>query len=677
MFRSSVKGDLSTLFRKALLNTTTHSSFGTSTTTLSSWTIGKGGMSNFPFMSVPSVNKTKKTAFNGDYQTPIAIQLANQMKTIPPMDFAKILSEQVMKQNQEEEKLLDQIEIVANGIISISLREEYVKRKIIEIFKEKRRREEMNDTALKQDKIKVVVDFSSPNMAKRMHVGHLRSTIIGDCICRVLERDGRFDVERVNHVGDFGTQFGMLLAYIETKKVDISFLKTLEPAQQLETVENYYKESKKLFDSDEQFKSLAHQKVIQLQQGNDENVQSLWKYLLECSRYEFDSIYQRLDVKLEEKGESFYKPYIPHVLETLKPVIKESKGARCIFTEDEPGKNDSSLPLSTIETTNTEDQQEPPLMVQKADGGFTYDTTDLATLWYRLNVSKAKWLIYVTDSGQALHFKHIFKVGEMMNWIDPLDSSKDIIWQENISEIVNSPKKVRIDHVGFGVVLDEEKKKFRTRSGETVKLHDLLDEAVKRAFDIIKEKNIKRCEEDESVKPLSDEQIMETAKVVGYGAVKYADLRTNRSTNYIFSYEKMLDFRGNTAVYLLYAYARICSIIEKSGEKDLLQELQQRAASGDLSLFSDFKSSKAEWKLSLKLIEFQDVLNLVMDKLEPHYLCEYLFDLSNDFSAFFRDCKVIQEDKQLQRSRLLLCEATAQTMKQGFDLLGLKTLNRL
>ncbi|KAF0974702.1 hypothetical protein FDP41_006176 [Naegleria fowleri] len=675
MFRSSVKGDLSTLFRKALLNTTMTSSSSISTTTTFPWSIGKSTASttiaSLPFMSVPSVNKTKKTAFSGDYQTPIAVQLANQMKTIPSLDFAKILSDQVMMMhNQQEEvhQVLDQLEVVGNGVIALSLREEYVKRKIIEIFKEKKKREEIKSTTTPNgiDKIKVVVDFSSPNMAKRMHVGHLRSTIIGDCICRVLERDGRFEVERVNHVGDFGTQFGMLLAYIETKQVDISFLKTLEPAQQLETVENYYKESKKLFDSDEQFKSLAHQKVIQLQQGNDENIQSLWKYLLECSRYEFDSIYERLDVKLEEKGESFYKTYIPSVLEMLKPIIKESKGARCIFTEDDK--------IDPSSSTNTE---EPPLMVQKADGGFTYDTTDLATLWYRLNVSKAKWLIYVTDSGQALHFKHVFKVGEMMNWIDPVESSKDIIWQENILDIINSPKKVRIDHVGFGVVLDEEKKKFRTRSGETVKLHDLLDEAVKRAFDIIKEKNIKRCEEDESVKPLSDEQIMEAAKVVGYGAVKYADLRTHRSTNYIFSYEKMLDFRGNTAVYLLYAYARICSIIDKSGEKDLLQELQQRAAEGDLSLFSDFKNSKSEWKLSLKLIEFQDVLNLVMDKLEPHYLCEYLFDLSNDFSAFFRDCRVIQEDKKLQRSRLLLCEATAQTMKQGFDLLGLKTLNRL
>ncbi|EFC38568.1 predicted protein [Naegleria gruberi] len=507
------------------------------------------------------------------------MQLGNQLKQ-SPIDVAKSLGESILNNSE----IVEKIDIINNGVISLSLCDEYVKRKISEIF---------NQQPLNvKDKIRVIVDFSSPNMAKRMHVGHLRSTIIGDCICRILEYDGRFEVERINHVGDFGTQFGMLLAFIERNSIDLEKLQTQNPPEQLETVEKYYKDSKKLFDSDPLFKDLAHQKVIALQQGNDESIHKIWKYLLECSRYEFDSIYERLDVRLVEKGESYYRDFIPKTLEILNPLIQESNGAKCIFTEKE-------------QETITEDQKEPPLMVQKADGGYTYDTTDLATLWYRLFVSKGKWLIYVTDFGQASHFNKVFKVGEMMKWIDPLENSRDLVWSENATSLTSS--KVRIDHVGFGVVLDEEKKKFRTRSGDTVKLHDLLDEAIKRSYEIIKLKNDERCKENEEISSLTDEQIMAASKIVGYGAVKYADLRTNRTTNYTFSFDKMLDFRGNTAVYLLYAYARISSIIEKSGERELMKEYKDQVAKGDLSLFTNLKQSESEWRLALKIIEFKDV----------------------------------------------------------------------
>jgi len=457
MFRTSVKADLGKVFKKAI--SIKFPMFQSETGTMSVLQQHR----NLPLQPVPAVNKSKKTIFTGDYQTPLAIQLGNQFK-IAPSEFAKQLSEEVLSDN--ENNVIEKFEIINNGILSLSLKEEYVKSKLGEIFRE----EQYHQNG---EKIKVIVDFSSPNMAKRMHVGHLRSTIIGDCICRILERDGRFDVSRINHVGDFGTQFGMLLAYIETNKIDLSKLKDLSPSQQLETVESYYKESKKCFDNDDNFKSLAHKKVIALQQGSDMSVQDIWKYLLECSRYEFDSIYERLQIKLEEKGESFYKQFIPTVLNLVSPLIKDSQGARCIFTSEN--------------VSQEEEDQDPPLMVQKADGGYTYDTTDLATLWYRLYETKSKWLIYVTDVGQASHFQKVFKVGEMMNWIDPLESSKDIIWSEDI-QALNKTKKVRIDHVGFGVVLDENKKKFKTRSGETVKLHDLLDEAVKRAYKIMKDK---------------------------------------------------------------------------------------------------------------------------------------------------------------------------------------------
>ncbi|XP_059638262.1 arginine--tRNA ligase, chloroplastic/mitochondrial-like isoform X2 [Cornus florida] len=461
---------------------------------------------------------------------------------------------------------------------------------------------------------RAIVDFSSPNIAKEMHVGHLRSTIIGDTLARMLEFSN-VDVLRRNHVGDWGTQFGMLIEYL------FEMFPNWEAAtdQAIGDLEAFYKASKQKFDSDPGFKERAQRAVVSLQ-GGEAKYRKAWAQICEISRKGYEKVYQRLGVKLEEKGESFYNPFIPGALEELNNVglIKESEGARVIFIE---GKN-------------------IPLIVVKKDGGFNYASTDLAALRYRLNEEKAEWIIYVTDVGQREHFEMFFAAAKLAGWLPAGDNVY--------------PK---TSHVGFGLVLGEDGKRFRTRSTEVVKLVDLLDEAKSRC----KAALVERGKADE----WSEEELEKTAEAVGYGAVKYADLKNNRLTNYTFNFDQMLNDKGNTAVYLLYAHARICSIIRKSGK-----DIEELKKTGTIDL-----AHHDERVLGLHLIQFAEVVEEACTNLLPNVLCEYLYNLSEYYTRFYSNCQVVGSAEET--SRLLLCEATAVVMRKCFNLLGIEPVYRI
>ncbi|XP_019438559.1 PREDICTED: arginine--tRNA ligase, cytoplasmic-like isoform X1 [Lupinus angustifolius] len=460
-----------------------------------------------------------------------------------------------------------------------------------------------------------VVDFSSPNIAKEMHVGHLRSTIIGDTLARMLEFS-HVKVLRRNHVGDWGTQFGMLIEFL--------FEKFPNPEEVNEAaigdLQAFYKASKLRFDSDPEFKQRAQQAVVRLQGGED-RYRKAWKKICEISRTEFHRVYERLGVSLEEKGESFYNPYIPGVLDELdnKGLIKESEGARVIF----------------VDGVNI------PLIVVKSDGGYNYASTDLAALWYRLNEEKAEWIIYVTDVGQQQHFDMFFKAAKRAGWL-PADDSL-------------YPKAT---HVGFGLVLGEDGKRFRTRNTEVVRLVDLLDEAKSRSKTAVLERD--------AAKDWPEEEVEKTAEAVGYGAVKYADLKNNRLSNYTFNFDQMLNDKGNTAVYLLYAHARICSIIRKSGK-----DIEELKKNGKIVLDHD-----GERALGLHLVQFSEIVEEASINLLPSTLCDYLYNLSDIFTKkFYSNCQVIGSPEET--SRLLLCEATAIVMRKCFYLLGIEPVYKI
>ncbi|XP_048569421.1 arginine--tRNA ligase, cytoplasmic-like isoform X1 [Triticum urartu] len=466
---------------------------------------------------------------------------------------------------------------------------------------------------------RVVLDFSSPNIAKEMHVGHLRSTIIGDTLARMFEFSN-VEVLRRNHVGDWGTQFGMLIEFLFEKFPNWEEL----GSQAIGDLQVFYKASKQRFDEDAEFKDRAQQAVVRLQ-GGEEKYRAAWKKICEISRNEFDQVYKLLDVQLEEKGESFYNPYIPQVLEKLSSqgLIEESEGARVIFIQG----------------------HQIPLIVVKRDGGFNYASTDLAALWYRLNVEKAEWIIYVTDVGQQQHFDMFFKAARMAGWLpDPKEK-----------------KFPKTSHVGFGLVLGADGKRFRTRSTEVVRLGDLLDEAKSRS----KSELLQRLTENGKIVDWTDEELEQTSKAVGYGAVKYADLKNNRLTNYTFSFDQMLSDKGNTAVYLQYAHARICSIIRKSN-----MDVEELKVSGNISL-----AHPDERVLGLYLIRYAEIVEEACTNLLPSVLCEYLYNLSEMFTRFYTNCQVVGSPEE--PSRLLLCEATAVVMRQCFQLLGITPVYKL
>ncbi|XVF88643.1 hypothetical protein PTKIN_Ptkin19aG0067300 [Pterospermum kingtungense] len=546
----------------------------------------------------------------GDYQCNNAMGLWSKIKGKGTQFRGPPAVGEAIKNNLPTSEMIESCSVAGPGFVNVVLSKNWMAKSI------QRMLVEGIDTWAPMSPIKTaVVDFSSPNIAKEMHVGHLRSTIIGDTLARMLEFS-KVKVLRRNHVGDWGTQFGMLIEFLFEKFPN--FEDATETA--IGDLQAFYKASKQRFDADPAFKERAQQAVVRLQGGEDK-YQRAWAQICEISRTEFHKVYQRLRVHLEEKGESFYNPYIPGVIEELSKqgLVEESQGARVIF----------------IEGINI------PLIVVKSDGGFNYASTDLAALWYRLNEEKAEWIIYLTDVGQQQHFDMVFKAAKRAGWL-PHDSSY--------------PK---ASHVGFGLVLGEDGKRFRTRNTEVVRLVDLLDEAKSRSKAVL----IERGKGEE----WTEQEIESTAEAVGYGAVKYADLKNNRLTNYTFNFDQMLNDKGNTAVYLLYAHARICSIIRRSG-KDV-EELKNK---GTLVL-----GHKDERDLGLHLLQFAEVVEEACTNLLPNVLCDYLYNLSEIFSKFYSnpECKVIGSD--METSRLLLCEATAVVMRKCFNLLGITPIYKI
>jgi len=472
----------------------------------------------------------------------------------------------------------------------------------------------------------VIVDFSSPNIAKEMHVGHLRSTIIGDCLARVLEFRGQ-PVLRLNHVGDWGTQFGMLITHL--KQVAPEALTTAD-AVDLGDLVAFYRQAKARFDADEAFQTTAREEVVKLQGGDPLSLKA-WGLLCDQSRREFQAIYDRLDIALIERGESFYNPYLQAVVDDLRALglLVIDDGAGCVFLEGVSGKDGRPLPL----------------IVQKSDGGFNYATTDLAALRYRLapqpNGDGVQRLVYVTDAGQASHFAAVFQVARRAGWIAP---------------------GVRVEHVPFGLVQGEDGKKLKTRSGDTVRLKDLLDEAVERC-----EADLRR-RLDEEGRSEDEAFITQVASTVGLAAVRYADLSTNRLTNYQFSFDRMLALTGNTAPYLLYAVVRIAGIARKGGD------LTPAAAADAAALrFAE----PQEWALIRELLKFDAVIAEVEEELLPNRLCSYLFELSQVFNRFYDQVPVLKAEEPARGSRLALCRLTAETLKLGLGLLGIPTLERM
>mmetsp|Transcript_58950 Transcript_58950/g.105906 ORF Transcript_58950/g.105906 Transcript_58950/m.105906 type:complete len:586 (-) Transcript_58950:89-1846(-) len=508
-------------------------------------------------------------------------------------------------------KLIGAITVAAQGFVTVKLSESWVADQVSLIL-------EGEVEYLDPPRKRVVVDFSSPNIAKEMHVGHLRSTIIGESTCRLLEFCGH-EVHRLNHVGDWGTQFGMLIEYMKEAYPNFQ-----EELPDISDLQEFYKASKKRFDDDEAFKLKAQRAVVDLQSGGV-FARSAWQKICDVSRKAFNKLYDRLDITVEERGESFYNSMLPPLVEDLKArgICNESNGAMCIFTPR---------------------VAEIPLMAVKTDGGFGYDSTDLAAIYHRLFVMRCDWLVYITDLGQELHFHMIFDAAEQAGW--------------------HRAPHTRCDHMGFGVVQGEDKKKFKTRSGETVKLVDLLDEAVDRA----RQEIVNRVAQQETegheafLKDPKDQQ--EAAERIGIAAVRYFDMKANRTSPYVFNYDRMLDAKGNSAVFLFYAYARIRAIQRKAGFD------ASSASTSGLKV-----DHPAERDLALKLLQFPDVIEAILANLHLHQLTDYLWELCNVLTTFYMKCKVIGEKEQA--SRLLICEATRKVLLKSFFLLGFTPLEKI
>ena len=478
----------------------------------------------------------------------------------------------------------------------------------------------------------VVIDFSSPNVAKPMHVGHIRSTILGDSLARTLRALGH-RVITDNHLGDWGTQFGMLLVAWKTL-LNQEALK----AEPLEEMERIYKQVTSSCDPDKpgfepETLERARAELVKLQAGDEENL-SIWREMIRLSQAQFEAIYSRLGVKFDHTlGESFYNSRLKAIVSELlaRGIAQESRGAKAILSDGSvPQKQDPFLIQKEGEWIPN------PLIIQKQDGGFNYATTDLATLTHRLDAWHADDIIYVTDGRQQLHFRQLFAA--FRRW--------------------HPEAKTRLAHVWFGSILGEDGKPFKTRSGETVRLSELLDEAEERALKVVSEKS----------PDLSEPVRREIARVVGIGAVKYADLLPNRQSDYVFSWDKMLALNGNTAPYLQYAYARIRSIFRKGGIE---------TSGPELASVEVIVSASEEIALAKHLLNFGLVLEAVAEEYRPNFLCNYLYELAGSFTTFYENCPVLKSEPKVRASRLVLCDLTAQVLKQGLELLGIETLQAM
>ncbi|MGB1255658.1 MAG: arginine--tRNA ligase [Thiolinea sp.] len=542
----------------------------------------------------------------GEYQANGVMAAAKQLKMNPRELAAKVLEQLDLSD------LAEKVEIAGPGFLNIHLKNGWLADSCQQALHDERL-----TVAESKPRQTVVVDYSAPNLAKEMHVGHLRSTIIGDAIVRVLEFQGH-NVVRQNHVGDWGTQFGMLLAHMADLKAQGG-----EISMQLADLESFYREAKKRFDDEADFADRAREYVVKLQ-GGDTECLALWQQFIDISLHHCQQAYDKLGVSLTRDDvmpESAYNDDLENVISDLQTqgLLTEDKGAQCVFMDEFKNKDDSITPI----------------ILQKSGGGYLYATTDMAALRHRNNVLKANRVLYFVDVRQSLHFRQVFTLGRKAGFIDEAAS---------------------YEHMAFGNMLGEDGKPFKTRAGGTVKLADLLDEAVERAFVLVSEKN----------PDLDEAERREIAGKVGIGAIKYADLSKNRTSDYIFSWDNMLSFEGNTAPYLQYAYARIQSIFRKADYTGGDQaEIQLTEA--------------AERALAVKLLQFAEVIDSTAQDGMPNQLCNFLYELAGNFMSFYEACPILKDgvEPAVRDSRLQLADLTAQTLKTGLDLLGIEVLERM
>jgi arginyl-tRNA synthetase len=553
----------------------------------------------------------------GDYQSNALMALAKARKLNP----RQLATDVVAKLNVSD--ICEKVEIAGAGFLNFRLKNSA----LTETLEDAARGEHLFFEKSAQPKT-VVIDFSSPNVAKPMHVGHIRSTGIGDALQRTLRLLGH-KVISDNHIGDWGTQFGKLLLGWKT------ILNRAELERDaIAELERLYKIVNAECDANPARLEEAKSELVKLQAGDVENI-SIWKEMIRLSQVQFDTIYSRLGVKFNfALGESFYNPQLSEVVDDLleKKIARESEGAVGVFSDHLlPPKEDPFL------VNRDGEWIDDPALVRKSDGGFNYTTTDLATIDYRLKTWSPDEIVYVVDDRQSAHFKKLFAI--FARW-----KKSDLA-------------KVKLVHVGFGKILGDDGKPFKTRSGDTVKLGELLDEAVERAYKTVSEKSSE----------LHEAQKKEIARVVGIGAVKYADLLPNRQSDYIFSWDKMLALQGNTAPYLLYAYARIKSIFRK------LENPESRIQNPELNL-----AAPEELTLAKHLLNFGITLEAVAEEFRPNYLCNYLFELAGKFTSFYENCPVLKaEDEATRNSRLALCDLTARVLQQGLATLGIETAEKM
>ena len=609
--------------------------------------------------SSPIVLQPTKNAEHGDYQIN-GVMAAAKRHNRNPRELAQQVADKLSGNH-----VIESAEVAGPGFINLRLRADFLAQNLSHAL------HSGHLGIRKTDKPQtVVIDYSSPNLAKEMHVGHLRSSIIGDSISRVLEFMGN-TVVRQNHVGDWGTQFGMLVAYLVEQQKD-------NAAFELADLEQFYRAAKVRFDEDAAFADTAREYVVKLQ-GGDETVLALWKQFVDISLSHAQAVYDTLGLKLHPEdvaGESKYNDDLQPVVDDLvqKGLAVEDDGAKVVFLDE--FKNKEGEPAAFI--------------VQKQGGGFLYASTDLACLRYRIGRLKADRLLYVVDHRQALHFEQLFTTSRKAGYL---------------------PENVKAEFIGFGTMMGKDGKPFKTRSGDTVKLVDLLDEAIKKAAIVIKEKShlaqllekiqnafhvdvqlgdlkiklntdeliitlndnysaaiplskqftIKDANNVAEYKDVAFDNIFENSKKIGIGAVKYADLSKNRTSDYVFDWDAMLSFEGNTAPYLQYAYTRVQSVFRKAGEWD---------ATAPTVL-----TEPLEKQLAAELLKFEDVLQSVADTAYPHYLAAYLYQTATLFSRFYEACPILKAEGATRNSRLQLAKLTGDTLKQGLDLLGIDVLD--
>ena len=553
----------------------------------------------------PRINLSNtKDKSHGDFACNIAMMLAKPAGMNP-----RDLAEKIIAAMPKDPRISD-TQIAGPGFINFFVNDSWLEKQVSAALAD-----EFIGIKRAVEPQTIVVDYSSPNLAKEMHVGHLRSSIIGDAVVRALEFQGH-NVIRQNHVGDWGTQFGMLLAYMEEQQNNGESL-------DLADLEGFYRASKGRFDESEEFATRARELVVALQSG-DEYCNKLWAEFNSISLEHCLALYKRLGVSLtaaDVRGESAYNNDLQSIVDELNKanLLTESNGAQCVFLDEFKNKEGDTLPI----------------IVQKSGGGFLYATSDLAAIRYRAQALNADRVLYFVDQRQALHFNQVFALAHKAGFAN-----------ENVS----------LEHLGFGTMNGEDGKPFKTRSGGTVKLVDLLDEAEVRAIALVRSKN----------PDMEQADVDKIGKAVGISAVKYADLSKDRARDYIFNFDQMLSFEGNTAPYLMYAYTRVASIFDKAG-------LDMNNIQGEVVL-----AAEKEKDLANKLMQFPEILERISQRGQPHTLCSYIYEVAGLFSSFYEHCPILAaENKEQKQSRLCLAALAGKTIKQGLNLLGIETLERM